>query len=108
METGEFPLGVYYKDPFDYCLSRATMAHFYTESVYMSTFWYMTLVYGIVGLLLYLNVYWQLFRRSRLLLPLIAVLIALLFSSGYSLGSAFMFTTISMLAVVYNKDAIEK
>ena len=108
MEPGEYPFGVFYKGPYDYCLSRATNVHFYTEEVYMSTFWYMILVYGIVGLLLYLNVYWKLFRKSRLLLPLIVVLLALLFSSGYSLGSAFMFTTISMLAVVYNKDAIEK
>lgn len=102
MEPGEYPLGVYYKEPYDYCLSRATMVHFYTEEVYMSTFWYMTLVYGIIGLLLYLNVYWKLFRKSRLLLPLIVVLLALLFSSGYSLGSAFMFTTISMLVIAYN------
>ncbi len=108
MDPGEYPLGVFYKGPYDYCLSRATRVHFYTEEVYMSTFWYMILVYGIIGLLLYLNVYWKLFRKSRLLLPLIVVLLALLFSSGYSLGSAFMFTTISMLAVVYNKDAIEE
>lgn len=108
MDPGEYPLGVFYKEPYDYCLSRATMVHFYTEEVYMSTFWYMILVYGIIGLLLYLNVYWKLFRKSRLLLPLIVVLLALLFSSGYSLGSAFMFTTISMLAVLYNKDAIEE
>lgn len=108
MEPGEYPLGVFYKEVYDYCLSRAPMVHFYTEEVYMSTFWYMTLVYGIIGLLLYLNVYWQLIRRSRLLLPLIVVLLALLFSSGYSLGSAFMFTTISMLAIAYNKDVIEE
>lgn len=88
MDPGEYPLGVFYKEPYDYCLSRATMVHFYTEEVYMSTFWYMILVYGIIGLLLYLNVYWKLFRKSRLLLPLIVVLLALLFSSGYSLGSA--------------------
>lgn len=102
MDPGEYPLGVFYKEPYDYCLSRATMVHFYTEEVYMSTFWYVILVYGIIGLLLYLNVYWKLFRKSRLLLPLIVVLLALLFSSGYSLGSAFMFTTISMLVIAYN------
>lgn len=107
MNSNEFILGAYCSDPYDYCLKRASKVTFYTDSVFMSTFWYLILCYGIVGLFLYLKVYWKLWRQSRLVLPLIVVLLVLLFSSSYSLGVVYAYLTISLLVICYNKNYLE-
>lgn len=106
MRPQEFFTGAFYGSPYQYCKERAREVTFYTEEVYMSTFWYMTLMYGVVGLLLYLNVYLKLIKQTRLVLPLVVVLLALMFSSAYSLGIMFIFTTTAMLVVIRNKEKI--
>lgn len=97
MRASEFWVGAFYANPYQYCMQRATMVHFYTEEVYMSTIWYMILCYGVIGLLLYLNVYWKIMRASKITLPLVVVLLVLLFSSAYKLGGIFSYTMVVLL-----------
>lgn len=60
--------------------------------VYMPTFWWMIFFYGLVGLFLYLSIYYKFFFRQKTLWPLGACLIAGLFSNtDGSLGAMFLF-----------------
>lgn len=105
MRTEEFFFGAPYSTSYRYCKAgRAPNVVYYGENVYMSTFWLMILLYGIIGLLLYLNVYLQIAKRSRQTLPLIAALTAVLFSSGYALGVPYIHTLIVLLCVVHNNE----
>lgn len=100
MEAGEYVFGVPYSSAYNYCKSgRALSVSTYGKSVYMSTFWMMLLLYGVVGLVLYLNVYYRIFKKSRDTWPLIACLCGVLFSSGYGFGVFYTYTTIVLLAI---------
>ncbi len=101
MHSDEYLFGASYSTPYNYCRAgRASDVIFYAESVYMSTFWVMILLYGIIGLILYLNIYYRLFKSSIATLPLLASLFATLFSSGYAIGGTYVFTLILLLVIV--------
>ena len=103
MYPSEWLFGVPYSTPYNYCISgRAPDVIYYGDSVYMSTFWQMILLFGIVGLLLYLNIYLQVLKSNRMTLPLILALCAVLFSSGYFIGGDYVFTLIILLVVARN------
>lgn len=100
MQPEEYVFGVPYSSSYNYCISgRVTNAVFYGESVFLSTFWEILLLYGIVGLALYLNVYLQILKQNRITLPLVVSLIAVLFSSGYALGVLYIFSMIMLLVI---------
>ncbi len=100
MESGEYIFGAPFDTPYNYCKSgRATNVEYYGNFVYMSSFWLMILCYGFVGLLLYLNIYYRIFKKSRSTWPLVASLCAVLFSSGYAIGNNYIFTLIVLLII---------
>lgn len=107
MESSEFIFGVSYSSAYRYCKAgRAPFVRYFGESVYMPTFWQMILLYGVVGLFLYLNIYYQLFRKSRDAWPLLVSLCVVLFSSGYMVGLFYTFTTIVLLALLNSQTRI--
>lgn len=100
MDASEYILGVPFSTAYNYCKAgRASDVIFYGESVFMPTFWETILLYGFVGLLLYLNVYFQIFRKSRQTIILLSALFAVLFSSSYGLGCSYLFSLIVLLVV---------
>lgn len=107
MNTKQLPLGIPYSTPFNFYLHEAPMADIiiYGESsIYMSTFWFMLLKFGIIGLLLYLNVYYKLFKQYEELFPLIMCHLSILFSSVVNIGVTFLFALIAML--VYKNNSL--
>lgn len=108
MNSTELIFGSSYSTAYNYCIKarRAPMVVVYGESVYMSTIWLMILLYGIVGLLLYLNIYWQLIKQNRICLPLVLCLFATMFSSGYMIGGTFAYTLVALLLIVKNENII--
>ena len=101
MQPEEFLFGAPYSSPYEYCKAgRATQVEFYGESVYMSTLWYMILCYGIVGLVLYLNIYVKVAMKSRITWPLMTCLFATLFSSSYRISSSFIFILILLMVMI--------
>lgn len=101
MNPSEYIFGVPYSTAYNYCKAgRAPNVVIYAESVYMSTFWELLLLFGIVGLVLYLNIYLQLLRLSRKTLTLVSALFVVLFSSSIGIGVTFVFTLIILLATV--------
>ena len=103
MHSTEYIFGVPFSSAYDYCMSgRYTNVLIYGESVYMSTFWNMILLYGIVGLILYLFIYYKLFRISRLNWPLLVGLCATLFSDPDTIQSNYVYKLIFLLVIAYN------
>ena len=104
MEPGEWLFGVPYSSPAHYCLSgRATNVAWYGSgadaTVYMSTFWYVILRFGFVGLLIYLNIYLQVFRMSRKVWPLLIFMAANMFSAPDVIGVNYIVCLLVMLSV---------
>lgn len=107
MYPSEWLFGAPYGTAYSYCKSgRAPMVEYYGESVYMPTFWMMLLLYGVIGLLLYLNIYYKLFKSSKTTWPLLACLFATMFSSGYAISGTYVFTLILLLVVARNDKYI--
>lgn len=100
MELSEYVIGVPYGSPYRYCKSgRAPMVVYYGENVFMPTFWQILLLYGIIGLVLYLFIYYDIYKRCKQLLPLLVCLVATMFSGGVNISSGFVFILIFMLVV---------
>lgn len=91
MSGGDFVFGVPYADAYDYCSHNAigSQVVYYGKTVYMATFWNLILLYGVVGLCLYLNIFVFFLKRNRLLLPYIICLVAVLFSSATFISIGF-------------------
>lgn len=98
MNSMELVAGALYHNAYDYCMAgRASDVVFYKEEVFMSTTWIIILKYGLIGLFLYILVYYKIARANRETIPLIICLIAAMFSSGYGLGMNFVYTLIGLL-----------
>lgn len=105
MNTNEMIFGAPYSSAYQYCCSgRAPDVVFYDEEVFMSTTWKLILIYGVVGLFLYLMFYYKLARGNREIIPLVVCLIAVMFSSGYGLGLSFVYSSIPLLLLYYKKQ----
>ena len=108
MQPEEYIFGVLFSTAYNYCSSgRAPNVIYYGKSVFLSTFWEILLLYGLVGLAFYLNVYIQIIKQNRITLTLAIALVAVLFSSGYALGLVYIFTLI-MLLVIANSYSIQR
>lgn len=109
MESHEMIFGAQYHSAYDYCLDgRAPNVVFYKEEVYMSTIWMLILKYGYIGLFLYLMFYFKIAKANRKTIPLVACLIAVMFSSNYGLGGIFIYTSIPLLIICYDKFEVNE
>lgn len=105
MESAEYVFGAPYISAYNYCVSRGVMnVSFYGESVYLSTLWIMILCYGVVGLLLYLNIFFNIAKKSRVTWPLIAFLLATIISSSYRFSTVFIFIMVVLMVVIKNEQ----
>lgn len=103
MHPEEFIFGAPYGSPYDYCISgRATDVQYLGESVFVSTFWHMILRYGIVGLVLYLLIYFRIFKMSRETWPLAICLCATMFSDPDMFSNSYCFRLIVLLVIAEN------
>lgn len=67
------------------------------DTIYVTDLWMVLIKYGIIGLLLYLNVFYSILKRQRLIWPYLFVLIVAMFSQSVFLGSTYAFQIIFML-----------
>lgn len=109
MRSSEIIFGVPYSSAYDYCKAgHFTDVVYYGESVYMATFWNMILLYGLVGLILYLHVYWKLFRMSRLIWPILIGVCVTLFSDPDFIYGSYVYKLIFMLVIASNDSNIKE
>lgn len=105
MQADEFIFGVPYSTPYNYCRAgRASDVTFYGNSVYMTTIYQFILLYGIFGVILYLNIYWNILRKYRASLPFVVSLVIAMFSSSYAIGGGYVFTLIILSVMVKNRE----
>lgn len=109
MQPSEYIFGVPYSSAYNYCKSgRAMNVEFYGKSVFVPTFWEILLLYGLVGIILYMYIYYYLFKRDRTSRSLIIALCMVLFSSSYAIGVYYIFTLIIILAMYRNNTEFAK
>ena len=107
MNLQEYAFGAPYSTAYNYCKDRKIKGIiYYGKSVYMSTFWFIILRFGIIGILLYLYIYYKVIQSSRLTIPLTTCLLAVMFSSNYSLGGTYLFTLLFLLTICRYEDRI--
>lgn len=105
MNREEIICGAPYSSAYQYCSSgRAPYVVYYGKEVYMSTTWRLILIYGFIGLYLYLLFYYKIIRENRETIPLVACLIVIMFSSGFGVGLSFVYSGIPLLLLCYKKE----
>ena len=104
MTLDEMVFGASYSSAYQYCRAgRAPYVVFYDEEVFLSTTWKLILIYGFIGLFLYLSFYYKLVKGNRETIPLVVCLVAVMFSSGYGIGLSFVYSGIPLLLLYYKK-----
>lgn len=102
MHWDEMIFGVPYGDIGDYYSAGRTQGKnvlVFGDSIYMSTTWALIFSFGIVGLLLYINVYYRLAKQCRLLLPYLVCLFVSMFTSSMYIGVTYVYTIIVLYVV---------
>lgn len=99
MHPEEYILGAPYSSPYHYCKDRGLTNDIQIdgETIFMSTIWFLILCYGIVGLVLYLHIYWCILKLNKKTVPMVACLVTVMFTSGYTIGVSYIFTLIFLL-----------
>jgi hypothetical protein len=69
------------------------------ESIYISTTWELIFCFGIIGLLLYVNIYYRLLKRRRILLPYIICLIVTMFTASMFIGVVYIYSLIVLYVI---------
>lgn len=74
------------------------------DNVYVSTFWLILAKYGVFGLLLYLNLFFDSVRRNKRLLVYIAPLFVALFTNPDAVGASFVFEFLIIYSFCKSKN----
>lgn len=105
MQWYELLLGVPYGSSMDYYLAGRTVGKEVValgSGLYMSTTWNLIFSFGIVGLLLYLNIYYRLYKICRILIPYIICLFVIMFSASIGIGAIYIYTMIVLYVIATN------
>lgn len=61
------------------------------HTIFVPTFWTIWFQYGIIGLLLYFSIYYEIYKKSKLLLPFLGTVLVTMFSNSESVGGTFVY-----------------
>ena len=106
LNAAELAFGIPYHDVTDMYADHKLRIQTFTfdsggkEKVFVPTFWNIWFTYGIIGLILYLLVYLEFFKKSHVLLPYLLVIFVKMFSDPTSLGGSFFFEICFMSAFI--------
>jgi hypothetical protein len=107
MNLSDFVLGIRYANPYDYYLAGNVSNPFVMVSddgMFVSSFWLVIIRFGIIGLILYLNIFFKIINNYRDILPFILCIFIQLFSNSDMIGSGFLFQFIFILSYIqYNR-----
>lgn len=107
MNLSDFVLGIRYANPYDYYLAGNVSNPFVMVSdngMFVSSFWLVIIRFGIIGLILYLNIFFKIIKNYRDILPFILCIFIQLFSNSDMIGSGFLFQFIFILSYIqYNR-----
>lgn len=108
MDPLQLIFGAPYFSSVDYCLANG-LGSLVDENgmAYVSTIWYMILKYGIIGLVLYLYIFYYYAIKCRELIPYVLVYVVTLFSNPDTIGGFFAFSVIFILSFVIEHKNIK-
>lgn len=111
MNPSDLVLGIRYANPYDYYRAGNVSNPFVTVSdngMFVSSFWLVIIRFGIIGLLLYLNIFFKIINNYRDILPFILCIFVELFSNPDMIGSGFLFQFVFILSYIqYNRDDLK-
>lgn len=107
MNPLDLVLGIRYANPYDYYLAGKLSNPFVVVSdngLFVSSFWLVIIRFGIIGLIIYLYIFFKIIRNYRDILPFILCIFIQLFSNSDMIGSGFLFQFIFILSYIkYNR-----
>jgi len=107
MNHSDLIWGIKYANPYDYYCAGKVSNPFVTVSdngMFVSSFWLVIIRFGIIGLLLYINIFFKIINNYRDILPLILCIFVELFSNPDMIGSGFLFQFVFILSYIqYNR-----
>lgn len=74
--------------------------------VFVSAFWLCLCCQGLIGLFFFLNIYWDILKKDRTVLPYLVCIIIGLFSNPDILGAAYVFQLMIMYTFITNKKVV--
>ena len=96
----------------DYCNHTGLINKVFTnrDDVYVPAIWICLIQYGIIGLVLYLNIYWQSLKSNKAIIPLWLCVFVSLFTNPSFLGAEFAFIIIFLTthSLINNQNQNEK
>ena len=107
----EMIFGVPFGDAIDYYYAGRTIGTnvaIYGSGIYMSTTWMLIFKFGIVGLLLYLNIFYRLAKRCRAIIPYIICLVVTMFSASMGIGVTYAYTMMVLYVIAAQYKPIDK
>lgn len=108
MPLGDIILGISAPNTDNYINENYTELrgfHGDTRNFYISDFWYVLVVYGIIGLILHLSTYLKFTLSEKRLLPYVVVLLVAQFSQSISFRSLYVYQFIFIFSfIIWNKQ----
>ena len=101
MQIVDLPLGIPYTNAYQYAIVRGLSDQiiiYGDNSVFVPTFWLCLLRFGIIGLFLYLGIYWYYYKRNKAIRPYIICLAVLLITNPDFVGASFLFEFIFIIS----------
>lgn len=78
-------------------IHSATIGFTDKDTIYVTDFWMVLIKYGIIGIFLYLSVFYSFIKRQRLIWPYLLVLLVAMFTQSVFLGGTYAFQIMFML-----------
>ena len=94
VSISDFIFGIPFANATDFCYSKGLTGSIILDgngNVFMSAFWIALIRYGIIGLLLYLNLYLQIIKMDKTIFPYWLCIVIVLFTNPDFLGANFLF-----------------
>lgn len=111
MNLAELLFGAPYEDTGEYYNAGRLIGvdvNYSGSVIYMSTTWYIIFRFGIIGLLLYLNIYYKIAKQFREIIPYVFCLFITMFSAAIGVGSSYVFTIVILYTATQQSNKLIK
>lgn len=109
MSLSDFIFGVPYANATDFCYGSGVAGQVIldgTGSVFISAIWVTIIQYGLIGLLIYLNLYYQILKIDKSIFPYWLCIVIVLFTNPDFIGANFLFILLFSFTYVNQKELL--
>ena len=102
MDAYTLPFGVPYANATDYCakggIDTSMIIPDFEGNVFISAFWNVLVFYGVIGLILFLSIYYSIYKKDKTIIPILGCVFVALFTNPDLLGAIWASHLIYLLA----------